>query len=114
MQAHELRGMACERCSRCEGLWLDLEVYLRYGDALGLSFPDPPGDPVPSSSKRQCLRCGLVMQVYLSTGANIPLDRCTEAHGLWFDRDELRDFAGVLSAAVSGGGWPFPGLWDGE
>lgn len=89
MAPHKLRGMDCERCTRCEGLWLDLEVYLRYGEALALKFPDPPGDPVPSSSKRQCLRCGFVMQVYLATIDSIPIDGCPERHGLWFDRDEL-------------------------
>ncbi len=100
MQAHKLRGHDCERCSGCGGVWFDRDAYLGHGAALGLAFLDPPGEPVPSSSKRQCLRCGVVLQVHLATIASIPVDRC-EGHGVWFDGDGLEQFVRALSA-ISG------------
>jgi len=92
----ELADVEIDYCLDCHGIWLDrgeLEMLIRDVDksqALLASFA-----PVESTKERPrpCPICRKVMaKVRAGAGGSAPLiDKCKRSHGLWFDKDELRD-----------------------
>ena len=96
-------------CLACGGLWLDRAVFEqlganreRQGAVLG-ALPAPPLPPVAALEPvqyRPCPACGQRMnRVNYARRSGVVLDVC-KAHGLWFDRDELRRLLGF----IAGGG----------
>lgn len=96
-------------CPACGGLWLDRAVFEqlgasreRQGAVLG-ALPAPAAPPVAALEPvqyRPCPACGARMnRVNYARRSGVVLDVC-KAHGLWFDRDELRR----LLAFIAGGG----------
>ncbi|HJV49712.1 MAG TPA: zf-TFIIB domain-containing protein [Geothrix sp.] len=101
--------LACQECLACGGLWLERSVFEqlgssreRQGAVLGaLPAPDAPVvaslEPV---QYRPCPSCRQRMnRVNYAKRSGVVVDVC-KAHGLWFDKDELRR----VLAFVAGGG----------
>ncbi|GLH71898.1 hypothetical protein GETHLI_04000 [Geothrix limicola] len=99
----------CRECLACGGLWLERSVFEqlgssreRQGAVLGaLPAPDAPStgrlEPV---QYRPCPSCRQRMnRVNYAKRSGVVVDVC-KAHGLWFDKDELRR----VLAFVEGGG----------
>ncbi|WP_257309519.1 zf-TFIIB domain-containing protein [Geothrix fuzhouensis] len=96
-------------CLACGGLWLDRAMFEqlgasreRQGAVLG-ALPAPWAPPVTALGAvqyRPCPACGQRMnRVNYARRSGVVLDVC-KAHGLWFDRDELRRLLGF----IAGGG----------
>jgi len=94
----ELEQVETDYCSECGGIWLDAgELELLFEDSnqarkLIESFKLAGGL---KEKKRLCPICLKNMDKVLAGSENEPvvIDRCTESHGLWFDRGEL---SGIL------------------
>jgi len=81
-------------CPDCEGLWFDADELEMLTEALGLDAQIPDMmtlDKADSTeAPRSCPRCGKNMdKVYMGDSPRILIDRCPNAHGLWFDAGEL-------------------------
>ncbi|MFH1707682.1 MAG: zf-TFIIB domain-containing protein [Planctomycetota bacterium] len=92
----ELTDTEADYCLACRGIWLDS------GELEQLVAGSPGGDAVCGSirpvvgsqeARRPCPICRKEMEKILCgvPGSELKLDRCGGGHGLWFDRDELRD-----------------------
>lgn len=86
----ELDGVEIDRCSRCQGTWLDageIEVLAAAAggdaDALARRLADAPNGP---RSAHPCPRCRRRMR--RSTLAGVDVDRCGRGHGTWLDAGE--------------------------
>lgn len=101
--------VAVGECLACGGLWLDRAVFEqlgvsreRQGAVLGaLPTPDqPPAVKLEPVQYRPCPACRQRMnRVNYAKRSGVVLDVC-KAHGLWFDKDELRR----VLAFIAGGG----------
>jgi len=109
LAASRVGDLETRACLACGGLWLDRAVFEqlgasreRQGAVLG-ALPAPPVPPVAALEPvqyRPCPGCGERMnRVNYARRSGVVLDVC-KAHGLWFDRDELRR----LLTFIAGGG----------
>ena len=111
MIALQLSGVEIDYCAACQGVWLDEgELELISGLAgvapgvLTKALRETAGRP---HDRRRCPRCRCRLQaIEAGAGDPIKLDRCPRGCGLWFDKDELRDFicrfdTGEAGAAAS-------------
>jgi Zn-finger nucleic acid-binding protein len=116
LAASRIGDLAFQGCQACGGLWLDRAIFEqlgasreRQGAVLG-ALPAPPARPTAamgpagaalgSVQYRPCPGCGQRMnRVNYARRSGVVLDVC-RAHGLWFDRDELRR----VLAFIAGGG----------
>jgi len=109
LAASRVGDLETRACLACGGLWLDRAVFEqlgasreRQGAVLG-TLPAPSAPPVMGLEPvqyRPCPACGERMnRVNYARRSGVVLDVC-KAHGLWFDRDELRR----LLAFIAGGG----------
>lgn len=80
-------GVACERCPRCAGVWMET------GQLLALLDATPTAQKLPElmvhndgSPRRACPHCGEPMD--LAWIDFLQLDQCAE-HGVWLDAGEL-------------------------
>ena len=92
----ELADVEIDHCVYCGGIWLD-------SGELGLLVEDParaqsllasfPEDSAAGESARTCPICDGKMAKIVVAPSRPPLliDKCRRSHGLWFDRNELRD-----------------------
>jgi len=105
----QIGDLEVRSCQACGGLWLDRAVFEqlgasreRQGAVLG-ALPAPSAPPVIALDQvhyRPCPACGQRMnRVNYARQSGVVLDVC-KAHGLWFDRDELRR----VLAFIAGGG----------
>lgn len=85
-------------CSRCEGIWVDLETLRqicaeREKQAAVMGMPGPPDGPVELEKNIRYVPCPvcheLMNRVNFAHCSHVIVDVC-KAHGTWFDKDELR------------------------
>jgi Zn-finger nucleic acid-binding protein len=77
-----------ERCGTCNGAWIHEDALVAMLEASTAALVSLPWKPRVAKPERPCAVCGRMMEpVSLGT---VALDRC-EAHGVWFDRNELAD-----------------------
>ncbi len=92
---YELEGVEVDRCLECGGTWLDegeLQMLLELaGAGTGrLSEALEAAARVGARGKLRCPRCAKRMDViHLGEAEAVELDRCRNAHGLWFDAREV-------------------------
>jgi Zn-finger nucleic acid-binding protein len=88
----ELNQVEIDYCTNCKGIWLDrgeLDLIFSTADKkeIAKSFSAKTEfDEV----KRRCPICKKKMDKVEFENTGIILDRCTNNHGLWFDRGELK------------------------
>lgn len=108
MSAATVGGLALDQCAKCGGLWVDRAAFEKIatdreerGEVVA-SLAAPAKVPVRMETVRYrpCPRCAKLMnrQNYARI-SGVVLDLCKD-HGLWFDRDELRQ----VLAFIDGGG----------
>ena len=77
-----------ERCGRCGGAWIHDDALVAMLEASTAAVVSLPWKPRVAKADRPCAVCAeMMLPVSLGT---VALDRC-EAHGVWFDRDELAE-----------------------
>ena len=97
-------------CSRCEGLWLDAEVFqLICADRehqsmiLGEAFTNQPKPSVSHEAQIRYIPCPhchqLMNRINFAKCSDVIVDVC-RGHGTWFDKDELRQ----IVEYIRGGG----------
>jgi len=88
----ELNQVEIDYCTNCKGIWLDrgeLDLIFSTADKkeIAKSFSTKTeSDEV----KKRCPICKKKMDKVEFENTGIILDRCTNNHGLWFDRGELK------------------------
>jgi len=88
----ELNQVEIDYCTNCKGIWLDrgeLDLIFSTADKkeIAKSFSaKTESDEV----KRRCPICKKTMDKVEFENTGIIIDRCTNNHGLWFDRGELK------------------------
>lgn len=90
----ELESIEVDYCPECCGLWLDggeLEILLDDADSAKKLL-----DSMKSSSIkedfRKCPICRKKMhKIAVADDNNLVIDKCPSNHGLWFDKNELKD-----------------------
>jgi Zn-finger nucleic acid-binding protein len=103
-----LRHMPLQECQKCFGLWVDTRSFERIcadrersADPLTGALGDKRRPPkmVPQSVRyRPCPQCGQLMNRFnFGRTSGIVIDKCA-AHGIWFDRDELRRIIDFVQA----------------
>jgi Zn-finger nucleic acid-binding protein len=108
LSAAQIGGVDLEQCPGCAGVWVTQPVFeqiaavaAQRGQVLG-ALPATPKIPAPMETVRYrpCPVCGQLMNRFnYGHISGVVLDVCKQ-HGLWFDRDELRQ---VLTFIESGG-----------
>ena len=91
------RRVTAARCETCGGIWLDATAHRRIrgaSDALsGAATVDTtPAPPVATAPAVACPVCRAWMRRERIADAGVDIDIC-DAHGAWFDANELRAIA---------------------
>ena len=89
LRQESLQGIEVDRCTSCEGLWLDYgeldqleDVVLDDDHAKGsLMFRSRPGE-------LPCPHCQQAMRAFNYRAYNLELDFCENEHGWWLDHGE--------------------------
>ena len=86
--------LSCESCLRCGGIWITLEAYASWLDALGDARPASGASLDDFEMKegpflRRCPDCRYVLGRY-RVSAELPftIERCHNCHGVWLDEYE--------------------------
>src|SRR4051812_38758319 len=101
-------GQTClHECSSCQGIWLETESFRRIcaeqerqADILGAAASSkvPVATPPKNFRYRGCPICQRLMNRYnFANASGVVIDSCA-AHGVWFDRDELRQVVQFIRA----------------
>ncbi len=84
-----LRSVEVDYCEKCRGVWLDAGEFAEMLEATGARGLNPfPTDAATRPTQCLCPRCDARLEE-LTMGTDLHLDRCPQAHGIWFDADEL-------------------------
>jgi Zn-finger nucleic acid-binding protein len=102
-----LKQTSLHECPRCQGTWLDSESFRRIcaeqerqADILGAPAHSRPPVVIPPRNFRYrgCPICQRLMNRYnFANASGVVIDSCA-AHGVWFDRDELRQIVEFIRA----------------
>jgi Zn-finger nucleic acid-binding protein len=92
------QDLKVDRCSECGGIWLDGREFIDLKE-LGVFYIknlDTSGkEPVEKNRIRECPRCEVVLQPARTDDGSIKVDRCPDCKGMWLDRGELLQLAGL-------------------
>jgi len=103
-----LGAVNLHECPQCEGLWLDVETFNaicadreKQAAVIG-DAPAPAIDPRDFTLSEiryvRCCACGVLMnRVNFAKQSGVIVDIC-KAHGVWFDREELRRIVEFIRA----------------
>ncbi len=111
-------GIEIDRCSTCNGRWLDFDEL----DQLEATVPSTEADRRATieygdhRGELNCPVCGERMRTFDYRGYNLELDVCPEEHGYWLDAGEdgrvrdiiaerVRDLGRAASAEAAWGGF---------
>ncbi len=104
LQVVSLSGVQLEDCPHCGGLWIGVEVFDRIcaqKEAAEAAIAVPLLPPVPVENHvryLKCPQCAKLMNRYkFADRCGVVLDKCS-LHGIWFDRDELRQVIEFIRA----------------
>lgn len=104
---YELKGVEIDHCPNCGGTWLDsgeLDHLLEFEGAPKGTFSEAlVGNLASRIDRRRCPRCRRRMAIVRLEGdPAVHIDRCTDGHGLWFDRGELKAAAAAFDRGEEG------------
>jgi Zn-finger nucleic acid-binding protein len=90
-------GITVDRCSRCMGIWFDGVEHRDLKKAKGSESIDTGsakvGHEYNTMTEVKCPVCGALMDNVADTyQPHIHYEVCPEAHGVFFDAGEFRDF----------------------
>lgn len=102
MVALEIEQFEIDYCLNCGGIWLDQgELELLLGDAMPGNFLAPDTARSTLRSKGRCPVCNRRMDaIMIGADHRVELDICSNGHGLWFDRGELKAIVEHLQKPV--------------
>jgi Zn-finger nucleic acid-binding protein len=90
-------GITVDRCTRCLGIWFDGVEHRDLKKAKGSESIDTGsaklGREHDHMTDVNCPKCGVLMETLADTyQAHIHYEVCPQAHGVYFDAGEFRDF----------------------
>jgi Zn-finger nucleic acid-binding protein len=86
--------LPANRCSNCNGVWIDSNAYLAWWKAVGENIPSSPAkigmDPAWDVGElKLCPNSGHILARYkIFPDTEFYLDRCGHCNGIWFDKNE--------------------------
>ncbi|MFQ5899592.1 MAG: zf-TFIIB domain-containing protein [Candidatus Methylomirabilia bacterium] len=97
------QGIEVDRCTSCEGLWLDYGELDQLEDRVldddhakgTLMFRSRPGD-------LSCPRCQQPMRAFNYRAYNLELDFCESQHGWWLDPGEEKRVLELMEQQITG------------
>ena len=97
MEAVEFSGITVDRCQACEGIWFDGVEHRDLKKIKGAESLDTGSAKVGKEHDKMegvaCPMCGKAMEVKADPyQSHIHYDVCPDAHGVYFDAGEFRDF----------------------
>ena len=91
----EIEGIEIDHCIACGGVWLDggeLELLLDAADNTERLMASLSASVGGKEKSIRCPNCTKKMdKVHYGEERKVLLDKCPEAHGLWFDKGELHE-----------------------
>lgn len=102
MAANAIGGLVLDQCGSCGGVWMDQAAFRDIVNSreaqAAIAGPGVPSPKVPRRDPteeplvyRECPRCRKFMnRVNFAGISGVVLDICKD-HGVWFDKDELRE-----------------------
>lgn len=92
LKVEDYRGIEVDRCSTCNGMWLDSEE-LPELESKALAEEELRGTLVysPRKSEMHCPKCGDPLTAFQYHGRRLELDMCPKGHGYWLDAGEEKD-----------------------
>ena len=91
----ELNEIEIDYCLNCEGIWLDtgeLELLLESNEETQNLLNSLTTNIQTKEKSHKCPICNKKMKkVSFSKDQEIIIDKCISNHGIWLDKDELRD-----------------------
>ena len=89
LHQEKMRGIEVDRCTSCEGIWLDYGELDQLED-LVLDDDHAKGSLMfrSSAGELQCPRCQQTMRAFNYRSYNLELDFCENEHGWWLDHGE--------------------------
>jgi uncharacterized protein len=89
-----VEGTEIDRCSKCNGIWFDLneqELLKGRADEIDIGTPNPKGS---EEARIDCPRCKTRMiNMVVQDQPHIKYEACTVCYGMFFDAGEFRDYA---------------------
>jgi len=89
-----VEDLPANRCTKCQGVWIDSNVYLVWRRSHEESLPERPGasqiDPAWETNEvKLCPNCGRFLGRYkVLPGEPLYINRCRQCNGVWFDHHE--------------------------
>ncbi|MFQ5873466.1 MAG: zf-TFIIB domain-containing protein [Dehalococcoidia bacterium] len=101
LKVEKYQGIEIDRCSKCEGLWLDHPELDRLEDRV-LDKDELKGmmEYSPRPSNISCPKCGGKMTTFNYRAYNLPIDSCDLDHGFWLDKGEEKQVQGLMSKRI--------------
>ncbi|MEE9324064.1 MAG: zf-TFIIB domain-containing protein [Dehalococcoidia bacterium] len=89
LKIENYRGVEVDRCTQCQGLWLDHDELDQIEDTI-FDKDELKGTAVysPRPSDISCPKCQGPMTTFNYRAYNLPLDACDNQHGFWLDSGE--------------------------
>lgn len=89
LEKKSYRGMEVDRCSNCNGMWLDLQELDQLEDKA-FDKDELKGTIVFSSTptEHRCPHCGSQLRKFQYRLHGLELEYCENKHGYWLDDDE--------------------------
>lgn len=89
-----VEDLPANRCTNCQGVWIDSNAYLAWQRAKGDPLPVKPGtsqiDPAWETHElKLCPNCGRILGRFkVLPGEPLYINRCHQCNGVWFDHHE--------------------------
>ena len=101
LKPEKFKGIEIDKCSRCEGLWLDYHELDQLEDTV--LDDDPVKGTMMFSSmggELPCPRCESPMHWFRYRQYNLELDFCEAEHGFWLDKGEEKRVAEIMEQRI--------------
>jgi len=88
----ELNQVEIDYCTSCKGIWLDngeLDLIFSNSDQKEIAKSFSVKNDI-DEVKRRCPNCKKKMDKVEFENTGIIIDKCVDAHGVWFDSGELK------------------------
>lgn len=101
LKAEMYKGIEVDRCSRCQGMWLDYGELDQMEDTV-LDKDEVKGTMVFRSvaGELHCPKCDNKMQRFLYRAYNLELDSCEKGHGTWLDAGEEKKVLELMEQRI--------------
>jgi len=102
----EIKGVAVERCSKCNGIWFDRDELRKAKDStdedlrfLDFEIFDTKNKKI-QKGESSCPKCGTKMETLEYMNSGVKIDRCSSCHGVFLDKGEFKKIISFLENLI--------------